>query len=321
MTAENRIRLAGVIPKELAGQRVDQALATMFSEHSRARITDWIRRGEVHINRQTVRPRDKVRGGEAVQIDARCQSRASALPEAIPLNIVHADTHILVIDKPAGLVVHPGAGNPDRTLLNALLAHDPGLTQLPRAGIVQRLDKDTSGLMVIARTLEAHTRLVAALQSRTVTREYLAVVNGVLIAGGRVDAPIGRHPRQRVRMAVVPGGKAAVTHYRVIRRYRAHTLVRLRLESGRTHQIRVHMAHLRHPVLGDPVYGGRRRLPRGSSEALRRTIQGFRRQALHACALGFEHPATGEPVHFEAPLPADMQVLIQALENDKREQE
>jgi 23S rRNA pseudouridine1911/1915/1917 synthase len=318
MITERQIRLQGIIPPELAGHRVDQALATMFNEHSRARITDWIRRGEVHIDQQTVRPRDKVRGGEQVLIDARCEAHANLLPEPIPLDVMQADDDILVINKPPGLVVHPGAGNPDHTLLNALLAYDPALAHLPRAGIVQRLDKDTSGLMVIARTLPAHTRLVAALQAREVKREYLAVVNGVLTAGGRIEAPIGRHPRQRIRMAVVTSGKPAVTHYRVVQRYRAHTLVRLQLESGRTHQIRVHMAHLRHSVLGDPLYGGRPRLPQGATESLRQQIQGFRRQALHACALGLLHPRTAIPLEFEAPLPEDMRILIQALADDAR---
>jgi 23S rRNA pseudouridine1911/1915/1917 synthase len=229
---------------------------------------------------------------------------------------VFEDDDLLVINKPPGLVVHPAAGNPDGTLLNALLHHAPDLAALPRAGIVHRLDKDTSGLMMVARNLAAHTRLVADLQARDIRREYLAVVNTVLTAGGEVDAPIGRHPVDRKRMAVVSGGKPAVTHYRVVERYRAHTLVRLRLETGRTHQIRVHMAHIHCPVTGDPVYGGRLRQPRGAGELLRTVLQGFRRQALHAERLAFRHPGSGEPVSWEAPVPPDMQELIEALRED-----
>jgi 23S rRNA pseudouridine1911/1915/1917 synthase len=221
-----------------------------------------------------------------------------------------------VINKPPGLVVHPAAGNPDGTLQNALLHHDPALAALPRAGIVHRLDKDTSGLMMVARNLVAHKRLVAALQAREIRREYLAVVCTVLTAGGEVEAPIGRHPVDRKRMAVVAGGKPARTHYRVVERYRAHTLLRLRLETGRTHQIRVHMAHIHCPVVGDPVYGGRPRLPRGAGEALRTVLQNFRRQALHAERLALVHPGSGEPVSWEAPVPPDMQALIETLRTD-----
>jgi 23S rRNA pseudouridine1911/1915/1917 synthase len=226
---------------------------------------------------------------------------------------------MLVINKPPGLVVHPAAGNPDGTLQNALLHHEPGLAALPRAGIVHRLDKDTSGLMMVARSLTTHKRLVAALQAREIRREYLAVVQGVLTAGGEVEAPIGRHPVDRKRMAVVAGGKAARTHYRVVERFRAHTLVRLQLDTGRTHQIRVHMAHIRHPVVGDPVYAGRLRQPRGAGETLRSVLQHFRRQALHAERLACRHPGSGEPVSWEAPVPPDMQALIEALRADARE--
>ncbi len=237
------------------------------------------------------------------------------------LDIIHEDDALLVINKPVGLVVHPGAGNPRHTLMNALLHHAPSLATIPRAGIVQRLDKDTSGLMVIAKTLTAHTALVEALQDRHIKREYLAVVNGVLTAGGSVDQPIGRHPRQRIRMAVVAQGKPAVTHYRVVDRYRAHTLIRVQLETGRTHQIRVHMAWKYHPILGDPLYGSRPKLPPGADESVRTTIQGFKRQALHACSLSLSHPQTGEPCRFEAGLPDDMRQLCEQLAADTHRHE
>ena len=251
-----------------------------------------------------------------MRIDAEVAAESAVEAQAIPLCVVYEDADVLVINKPPGLVVHPAAGNPDRTLQNALLHHDPELAALPRAGIVHRLDKDTSGLMMVARNLAAHNRLVTALQAREIRREYLAVVNTVLTAGGEVEAPIGRHPVDRKRMAVVAGGKPARTHYRVVERYRAHTLVRLRLETGRTHQIRVHMAHIHCPVVGDPVYGGRLRQPRGAGEALRNMLQGFRRQALHAQRLAFQHPGSGVPVSWEAPVPVDMQELIDALHAD-----
>lgn len=237
-------------------------------------------------------------------------------PQAIPLTVVHEDDQVLVIDKPAGLVVHPAAGNPDGTLLNALLHHWPELVAVPRAGIVHRLDKDTSGLMVVARTLAAQTALVEQLQARTVSREYDAVVTGVMTAGGSVDAPIGRHPKDRKRQAVTVNGKPAVTHYRVVERYRGHTHVRCRLETGRTHQIRVHLAHRRFPLVGDPVYGGRLKLPAGAVEPLKEILREFPRQALHARKLAFDHPGSGERVEFRAALPDDMLMLIDYLRDD-----
>lgn len=316
--AENWIKLNCILPPDAAGQRLDQVLAGIYGQYSRARISSWIKRGEVLVNRAPARPRDKMAGGEEIIIEARIETDTGPEPEAIPLDIIHEDADILVINKPPGLVVHPGAGNPRHTLLNALLHHEPRLAALPRAGIVQRLDKDTSGLMVIAKTLTAHARLVEALQARTIRREYLAIVNGVLTAGGTVDQPIGRHPRQRLQMAVVSNGKPAVTHYRVVERYRAHTLIRVQLETGRTHQIRVHMAWLKLPILGDPLYGPRPRLPRGAAAEVRTAIQGFGRQALHACALALAHPVTGEALQFEAPVPDDMQQLCELLGEDAR---
>jgi 23S rRNA pseudouridine1911/1915/1917 synthase len=263
-------------------------------------------------------PRQIVHGGEQVALDTPVQREVGAEPEDIALDIRHEDADIIVVDKPAGLVVHPGAGNAAGTLQNALLHHDPALAGIPRGGIVHRLDKDTSGLMVVARSPRAHTALVAQLASREVHRQYLALVYGTMVAGGRVDAPIGRHPRDRLKQAVREDGRDAVTHYRVRERFRAMTLVECRLETGRTHQIRVHMAHVRHPLVGDPQYGGLLKLPKGASAALTEALRGFRRQALHAEQLAFVHPGTGEQVSFEAPLPADMQAVLAALRDDRQ---
>jgi len=317
MTQTIQLRLT--IPDEMRGRRLDQALADLVQDYSRSRLQQWIRAGQVRLDERIPQVRERVQGGEAVRIDAELEAQTRSAPEDIPLRVVHADADLLVIDKPAGLVVHPAAGNPAGTLLNALLHHDPDLAALPRAGIVHRLDKSTSGLMVVARNLAAHNALVAALQAREVKREYLAVVQTVLTAGGSIDAPIGRHPVDRKRMAVVPGGKEALTHYRVEERYRAHTLVRVQLETGRTHQIRVHMAHRLMPIAGDPVYGGRLRLPRGASPDLQERLAAFRRQALHATRLTLSHPASGETVSWESPLPQDLQRLIEALRADAAE--
>jgi len=311
-----RVQLELTIPESLRGRRLDQALAELVSDYSRSRLQQWIRSGQVLLDQRQPQVRDKVMGGERVVIDVIIEEQVVSAPEPIPLDLVYEDDDLLVINKPAGLVVHPAAGNPAGTLLNALLHYDARLATLPRAGIVHRLDKSTTGLMVVARTLTAHKHLVDALQARSVKREYLAVVNSVLTAGGTVDAPIGRHPVDRKRMAVVNGGKEAVTHYRVQERYRAHTLVRVQLESGRTHQIRVHMAHRHFPVVGDPVYGGRMRLPRAADKALVEMLTGFRRQALHATQLTLTHPASGETKSWSVDVPADMQALIEVLRAD-----
>jgi 23S rRNA pseudouridine1911/1915/1917 synthase len=307
-------RLIVEVPAELAGLRLDQALARLCPQHSRARMQGWIRAGHVRVDGRVPRTRDRLRGGENISIEVRHEPDAAPDAEHIPLRIVYEDAQLIVLDKPPGLVVHPGAGVQRHTLMNALLHHDPGLRRVPRAGIVHRLDKDTSGLMVVARTPEAHTWLVAQLKSRLVRREYVAIVNGVLTAGGRIEAPIGRHPRERRRMGVVAVGRAAVTHYRILRRFAAHTLVRVILETGRTHQIRVHMAHIHHPVLGDRAYGGRPRLPAGASEPVRELIRAFPRQALHAAALALVHPGTRKEMQWEAPVPDDMQKLVDALD-------
>ncbi len=314
----NGTHLTSVIPGEFTGMRVDQAASRLFADYSRTTLKGWILDGKLLVNHRRVKPREILRGGEAVELWASVEACVASQPQPIALTIVHADEDLIVIDKPPGLVVHPGAGNHAGTLLNALLHFDPGLALLPRAGIVHRLDKDTSGLLVIARSPRAHTYLVKELKARRITREYDAVVRGVLIAGGAVSAPLGRHPVQRTRMAVAAGGREAVTHYRVVRPFRAHTHLRLRLETGRTHQIRVHMAHLRMPIVGDPVYGGRLLLPPGATPALTRALQGFKRQALHASRLRLLHPSTGREMSWESPLPPDMTLLLEALDEDAR---
>jgi 23S rRNA pseudouridine1911/1915/1917 synthase len=315
--AHPTLELTLTIPPEHAGQRLDQALAVLLPDYSRSRLKAWIDAGEVRVDGTIPRPRDKVFGGEVVAVSATLPEDTRAAAQDIPLVLAHEDRHVLVVDKPAGLVVHPGAGNPDCTLQNALLALDPGLATLPRAGIVHRLDKDTSGLLIVARTLPAHTALVRMLGEREIHREYEAICRGVMTAGGTVDAPIDRHPTERVRMAVREGGREAVTHYRVIHRYRAHTHVRVQLETGRTHQIRVHLAHAGYPIIGDRVYGGRLTLPKGAGEGLRLALREFPRQALHAARLQFAHPVTGRPLECRAPLPEDMRGLLAVLAADE----
>ncbi|MDG4554815.1 MAG: 23S rRNA pseudouridine(1911/1915/1917) synthase RluD [Candidatus Competibacter sp.] len=304
------------IPPACAGMRLDQALAELLPSYSRNRLQQWLKAGRLQVDGVVRRPRDPVAGGETVRGELEFEIETVALPQPIPLVVLHEDDDLLVIDKPAGLVAHPAAGNRDGTLVNALLHRAPELAALPRAGLVHRLDKDTSGLLVVARGPRAYTALVAQLQARTIAREYLAVVNGVPVAGGTVDAPVGRHPVDRQRMAVTAGGKPAVTHYRVRRRFRAHALLRVKLETGRTHQIRVHMAHIRLPLLGDPVYGGRPRVPPGASAACVAAIQNFRRQALHAERLALTHPASGERLEWRAEIPADLAELLTVLGED-----
>ena len=307
------------LPPDLAGRRLDQVLAQLLPQFSRTRIQRWIEEGAVRVNGLAPRARDLVTGGETVNVEARLSDETGVAAEDLPLDIVHQDTAVIVINKPPGLVVHPGAGNREHTLQNALLAHDAKLRRVPRAGLVHRIDKDTSGLLVVARTLEAHATLVAALATREIEREYLALCTGAMTGGGTVDEPIGRHRTQRTKMAVRSDGRAAVSHYRIEKRYRAHTLARVQLETGRTHQIRVHLAHVGYPIVGDPVYGGRRRLPAGASAALRAALEGFHRQALHAARLTFAHPRTGKSVSYDAPLPADFSGLLGALARDVTE--
>ncbi|MGB9428613.1 MAG: 23S rRNA pseudouridine(1911/1915/1917) synthase RluD [Gammaproteobacteria bacterium] len=309
-----------LIPGELAGHRLDQALAQLFPEYSRSRLSQWVRDGNVLLDERISRPRDSVVPGQRVRLTVVEEPLVKLEPEALPLDIVHEDAALIVVNKPAGLVVHPGAGNPRGTLQNALLHHAPELLHVPRCGLVHRLDKDTSGLLAVARTLEAHTHLVAALQAREFEREYEAVAVGVMTGGGSVDAPIARHGVDRVRMSVREGGRAAVTHYRVIKRFRAHTHVSVKLDTGRTHQIRVHLAHIHHPLVGDQVYGRRLAIPADATLTLTEALRGFKRQALHARRLGLVHPVSGEFMRWEAPLPDDLQNLLQALEGDLRRQ-
>ena len=312
----DRIRLSALVAAENGGQRLDQLAAQLFSEYSRSRLQSWIKDGSLTVDGQTKRPRDILYGGEKLELEAELEDQGDWQAEAIDLNIVYEDHAILVINKPAGLVVHPAAGHHDGTLLNALLHHAPELAKVPRAGIVHRLDKDTTGLMVVAKTLEAQTDLVQQLQARSVTREYECVVVGVMTAGGKVDEPIARHGTNRQKMAVMAGGKQAVSHYRVISRFRAHTHVKVKLETGRTHQIRVHMSHLRFPLIGDQTYGGRLRIPPGASPDLIKMLREFPRQALHARRLELMHPDDGRTMRWEAPLPADMVELLSLLRED-----
>jgi 23S rRNA pseudouridine1911/1915/1917 synthase len=312
--AERELRTE--IPPDLAGQRFDQILPGLFPGHSRSHLAGEVKAGRIRLDGREVPPRTRVLGGEIVAWQRSDAPVLGDRPEAIDLAIVFEDDHLLVLDKPAGLVVHPGAGNPAGTLLNALLYRDAKLAQVPRAGIVHRLDKDTSGLLVVARSLPAQTALVAMLAARDIHRRYVAVVNGVPVAGGTVDAPLDRHPTDRLRRAVQEGGRPAITHYRVREKFRAHASLQCELESGRTHQIRVHMAHAGWPLVGDPLYGRGLKLPRGATPRLAEALRGFRRQALHAEHLAFAHPVTGEALAFDAEPPQDLRDLLDALRED-----
>jgi 23S rRNA pseudouridine1911/1915/1917 synthase len=312
MTTTNQTHKA-IIDESHDGKRFDQVLAEIFPDYSRSRLQGWIKKGRALLDGAEVLPRVRVKTGQTVEFSPEHEVVSTSVSEAIPLNIVYEDADVIVINKPVGLVVHPGAGNPAGTLMNGLLHHAPELEALPRAGILHRLDKDTSGLLIVARSIAAHTRLVRALEERLIRREYRAVCNDRLTAGETVDAPIGRHRTQRTRMAVIESGRPAVTHYRVLARFAAHTFIAVRLETGRTHQIRVHLAHRKHALVGDQVYGGRLRIPRGSSEVLAEALRSFKRQALHASDLGFEHPVSGESLQFHAPLPEDLLGLLQVL--------
>lgn len=298
-------------------KRLDAVLSQYFPEYSRTQLQQWIKDGHVHLNEQTVKPNYKVQGGEIVTINVQKRTELINQAEAIPLDIIHEEDDFLVINKPIGFVVHPGAGNSNSTLLNALLHHDPALKNLPRAGIIHRLDKDTSGLLVIAKTEKALASLTKQMKNREISREYQAIVYGNLISGGTIDAPIGRHPKDRKRMAITNSGKPAITHYRISEKYPHHTRLKVILETGRTHQIRVHMAHIKHPIIGDRTYAGRIKLAKGMSQQLIDQIRGFNRQALHAFALGFKHPITNQPVRFECKLPDDMKQLITSLKADE----
>jgi 23S rRNA pseudouridine1911/1915/1917 synthase len=304
------------VPLEMGQKRFDQIAASLFSEHSRSRIQQWIKEGQVRVNDQVRKPRDKLIGGETLTLKALLVGEERWGAEPIELNVVFEDDDIIIINKPTGLVVHPGAGTPSGTMLNGLLYRFPELKSVPRAGIVHRIDKDTTGLMVVARTLTAHTSLVGQLQDRSMGREYQALVTGIMTGGGRVDEPIGRHATARTKMAVTPTGKPATTHYRVTDRFQNHTFIRCKLETGRTHQIRVHMAHIGYPLVGDPVYAGRKRLPKGVTRAVSDALRHFERQALHAAQLELIHPRTGERMAWQAELPDDMIDLLALLEAD-----
>ena len=299
------------VPDECAGLRLDQALARMFPEHSRSRLTSWLRDGRIRVDSGAAKAKQKVWGGETVElVPVAGDAETASLPEDIALAVIHEDDAVLVIDKPAGLVVHPGSGNWQGTLMNALLHHCAHLAGIPRAGIVHRLDKDTSGLLVVAKTLPAQTSLVRQMQARTAHREYLALAWGRLERDGEVAAPVGRDPVNRVRMAVVGNGKQARTHYRVLEKFADITFIECKLDTGRTHQIRVHMQSIGHALVGDPVYRNRK-LNRGSG-----VVAGFGRQALHAARLEFVHPGSGLPMSFASPLPEDLQHLLQALRDE-----
>jgi 23S rRNA pseudouridine1911/1915/1917 synthase len=313
MNSEKQI---AAVPEELAGLRLDQALARMFPEYSRSRLKEWLLAGAITVDGGSPRPRDAVAGGETVTLQPLAESEVRAAPEPIQLAVVYEDDDLLVVNKAAGLVVHPGAGNPGGTLMNGLLHHCPQLEEVPRAGIIHRIDKDTTGLLLVAKSLPAHTALVRQLAEREISRNYLAVCNGVLTGGGTIDQPIGRHPVDRKRMSVQQNGKPAVTHYTVLERFRAFTYISVKLETGRTHQIRVHFAWRRHALVGDPVYGGRLALPKGATQPLIDTLRRFKRQALHATRLAFEHPATGETLELEVPPPADFENLLDIMRKD-----
>ncbi len=311
-----KIQQSFILPDHLGGLRLDQALSKFLTEYSRTQIQDWIKKNEITVNDKVAKARDIVLGGEKIDILATMKTYPEWKAEAITLDIVYEDDSLLVINKPAGMVVHPGAGNTSQTLLNALLHHVPSLQALPRAGIVHRIDKNTSGLLVIAKTDIALKKLSDQLKKHTISRIYQAIVSGVLTGGGTIDEPIGRHPIQRKRMAVIETGKHAVTHYRITEKYRAYTRVKVQLETGRTHQIRVHFSYKQHALLGDQTYGGRLQLPKGASPELIQVLRTFKRQALHASELGLIHPITGQELRFHAPLPTDMIELINTLKSD-----
>ncbi len=316
-----QVDLQATVPAEMFGLRLDQAVSQLFPDYSRSRLQSWIKEGSLRVNGESRRPRDKLTGGEEITVTAEIQAIERHVGQSIPLDIVYEDDDILILNKPSGLVVHPAAGHADGTLLNALLHHCPAIAHVPRAGIVHRLDKETTGLMVVAKTIQAQTDLVAQLQDRSMGREYEAIVQGVMTGGGCVDEPMGRHSKNRQKMAVVGVGKEAITHYRVLEKFRAHTHIRLKLETGRTHQIRVHMAHINYPLVGDPLYGGRFRLPKGCSEGLQEALKNLRRQALHAKKLELWHPRTGQQMSWEVDLPEDFETLRVLLVQDAQQYE
>lgn len=299
-----------VVTIEHSGMRLDQAISELMPDYSRSRLQQWIKQGAITVNGADYKPKEKVKVNDLIEVNAELEAQGDWEPESMELDIVYEDESILVLNKPVGLVVHPAAGNYSGTLVNGLLHYEPSLNNVPRAGIVHRLDKDTSGLMVVAKTLQAHAHIVAQLQDRSMGREYEAIVTGVMTGGGTVDEPIARHSRDRKKMTVTPFGKPAVTHYRVIKKLEHHTHIRVKLETGRTHQIRVHMAHIGYPLVGDPTYAGRSRVPAGTSAAFKEALKAFPRQALHAKKLTLIHPLDEEEVSWEVELPDDMLALL-----------
>ncbi|MEX2131733.1 MAG: 23S rRNA pseudouridine(1911/1915/1917) synthase RluD [Pseudohongiellaceae bacterium] len=312
----NRVKLQAEVPKAMSGERLDIVVAQLFPDYSRARLQSWIRSGCLLVNDAVLRPRDKVYTHDRIDLEALLEAYPGHEAQILPLAVIYEDEQLLVVNKATDTVVHPAAGHQSGTMMNGLLHHCPQLKLLPRAGIIHRLDKDTTGLLVVAKTLKCHSELIRQLQRREIRREYDAVVTGVMTAGGTIDAPLGRNPFQRKKRAVVASGKAATTHYKVIKRFKAHTHVRVRLETGRTHQIRVHLSHIAYPIVGDKTYGGRLQIPRNSSEVLVAQLRGFPRQALHARLLGLVHPESGEEMNWESSLPDDMQELLTALARD-----
>jgi len=318
VNSKNVDLLKARIPIQSHGMRLDQVVAELFPDYSRNRLATWIKEGRLTVDGKTMKPRDKALASAHVVLEVADEPVIDWQPQTLPLDVIFEDEHILVVNKPAGMVVHPAAGHTDGTLVNALLGYAPELDTLPRGGIVHRLDKETSGIMFVARSALAHKSLVAQLSERTVSRTYCAVCTGALTGGGKIDAPIDRHPTARTKMAVVADGKPAVTHYRIAHRFKHYTQLQVNLETGRTHQIRVHMAHRKWPLIGDPVYAGRQRIPAGASEALITALRNFPRQALHAQALEFEHPATGDWMEFETELPDDLVELLEVLDSEDR---
>ena len=312
------VSLSAEVPEDLAGNRLDQVAAQLFPEYSRARLQSWIKDGSLRVNAQSLRPRDRLKTGDLLQIEAELVSSEQFLPQPIQFDIIFEDEDLVILNKPANLVVHPAAGHWQGTLLNGLLHAYPELEAIPRAGIVHRLDKDTTGLMVVAKNLQSHSILVQQLQERSVEREYEAIVHGVLTGGGIIDAQLGRHPVNRKKKAVVVKGKDSITHYRVLQRFRSHTHVQLNLQTGRTHQIRVHMSHINHSLVGDPLYGGRLQLPTACSEEFEQNLRNFKRQALHARRLALVHPTSEQKLSWEVVAPDDFQQLLSAIKNDFR---
>ena len=314
----DRFRMSARADATHAGLRLDQVAAALFPDFSRGRLQKWIRSGALMVDGRVNKPTYRLAGNELLSLDAEAERLNRVIPQSIPLDIIHADDDLLVLNKPAGLVVHPAAGHPDGTLQNALLHFDEQLDTLPRSGIVHRLDKETSGVMVVSRSMRAHTSLVEQLQTKTMSRIYRAIAYGNIEADGTVDAPVGRHPRDRKRMAVVPSGRAAVSHFRVLERFAGATYLEVSLETGRTHQIRVHMAHAGHSLAGDPVYGRPVKSKHGVSGGLLEVLRSFPRQALHARRLKLVHPGNLKPVSFEAPLPEDFELLLAALREERK---